>query len=96
MVLAFYCLASLDIMGLLESSTREDERSAWQDWIWKQQIGTHTYTVFQFSALFPPHVDRKATRWGTGFRSGPATALPRSDGDNDVSNALVLCDYREI
>lgn len=39
MVLAFYCLAALDIMGNLETSSKEDERAEWRKWIWKQQIG---------------------------------------------------------
>lgn len=39
MVLAFYCLAALDVLGLLETVTKEDERTAWREWIWKQQIG---------------------------------------------------------
>lgn len=39
MVLAFYCLAALDVLGMLESSTKEDERNAWREWIWQQQVG---------------------------------------------------------
>lgn len=39
MVVAFYCLAALDLMGLLETMTKEDEREEWRKWIWRQQIG---------------------------------------------------------
>lgn len=45
MVLAFYCLAALDVLGLLETMTKEDERIAWREWIWKQQIGAATSIV---------------------------------------------------
>lgn len=39
MVFAFYCFAALDVMGLLDAVTKEDERNGWREWIWEQQIG---------------------------------------------------------
>ncbi|KAF8315601.1 terpenoid cyclases/Protein prenyltransferase [Clavulina sp. PMI_390] len=49
MVLAFYCLAGLDILGrsVFESATKEDERQAWKTWIWRQQIRTPWGTAFR-------------------------------------------------
>ncbi|KAG8799652.1 hypothetical protein FRC17_007073, partial [Serendipita sp. 399] len=38
LVIAFYCLATLDILGCLESATTEHERAEWRKWLWDQQI----------------------------------------------------------
>lgn len=45
MVVAFYCLAALDILNTLERSTKEDERKEWVEWIWRQQIGMDLQAV---------------------------------------------------
>lgn len=34
---------------------------------------------------------REVTRWGTGFRSGPATTIPGSEGDNDNDVSCAFC-----
>ena len=35
--LAYYCLGTLDLLGLLESKTNEREREGWRAWFWEQQ-----------------------------------------------------------
>lgn len=37
MAIGFYSLGSLDIMGLLDSKTKEADREGWRAWIWSQQ-----------------------------------------------------------
>ncbi|PVF92853.1 terpenoid cyclases/Protein prenyltransferase [Serendipita vermifera] len=38
LVVSFYCLATLDVLGAVESSTKEWERAEWRSWLWAQQV----------------------------------------------------------
>jgi len=38
LIIAFYCLATLDVLGVVETSTKEAEREDWQRWLWLQQV----------------------------------------------------------
>lgn len=38
MTIAYFCLASLDLLGTLEAGTTEQERQGWVDWVWAQQL----------------------------------------------------------
>ncbi|CCL99458.1 uncharacterized protein FIBRA_01476 [Fibroporia radiculosa] len=35
--LGFYCLGTLDLLGVLETKTTPSEREAWRNWLWEQQ-----------------------------------------------------------
>ncbi|KAG5731879.1 Geranylgeranyl transferase type-1 subunit beta, partial [Termitomyces sp. T112] len=37
MALAFYCIGSLDLLGLFHEKTKEHDRASWREWIWQQQ-----------------------------------------------------------
>jgi len=37
LAIVFYCLGSLDLLGVLEDETSPKERGSWQNWIWAQQ-----------------------------------------------------------
>ncbi|KAF8903087.1 terpenoid cyclases/protein prenyltransferase alpha-alpha toroid [Gymnopilus junonius] len=37
LALGFYCIGSLDLLGLLESQVPSGEREDWRAWLWKQQ-----------------------------------------------------------
>ncbi|KAA1476832.1 terpenoid cyclases/Protein prenyltransferase [Dentipellis sp. KUC8613] len=37
MALSFYCLGTLDVLGLIASKTTETDRECWREWIWAQQ-----------------------------------------------------------
>lgn len=52
MTLAFFCLASLELLGALETAVSERNRKDWIEWIYAQQIkpapdgsGTHARTL---------------------------------------------------
>lgn len=53
MTIAYFCLASLDLMGALEESTSEEERSRWIDWVWDQQLRESAWS--SLPALLPFH-----------------------------------------
>ncbi|KAI0351394.1 terpenoid cyclases/Protein prenyltransferase [Trametes cingulata] len=36
--LVFYCLGSLDILGLLDTQTSDSDRETWRSWLWEQHI----------------------------------------------------------
>lgn len=37
LAVGFYCIGSLDILGLLEEKTTVTDRESWREWIWEQQ-----------------------------------------------------------
>ncbi|KAK1231424.1 geranylgeranyl transferase type-1 subunit beta [Marasmius sp. AFHP31] len=37
LALAFYCIGSLDLLGVINEKIPEAERDAWRSWIWEQQ-----------------------------------------------------------
>lgn len=36
LALVFYCLGSLDLLGVLESKSTDADRESWKEWIWQQ------------------------------------------------------------
>jgi len=36
LAVGFYCIGSLDLLGLLQSKTSEFDRESWREWIWEQ------------------------------------------------------------
>jgi len=40
MALAFYCLGTMDLYGMLDRKLSDTDRASWKDWIWAQQAGT--------------------------------------------------------
>lgn len=38
MTLAYFLIASLDLLGTLWSATKENERAEWIEWVWEQQL----------------------------------------------------------
>ncbi|KAI0783426.1 terpenoid cyclases/Protein prenyltransferase [Abortiporus biennis] len=54
LAVGFYCLGTLDILGLLESKTNEVERKDWKEWIW-EQVRTGSYgTGFKPGSYMSP------------------------------------------
>ncbi|OBZ71710.1 Geranylgeranyl transferase type-1 subunit beta [Grifola frondosa] len=43
----FYCLGTLDLLGVVESKTSEIERETWRAWLWEQQTSSKYGTGFQ-------------------------------------------------
>jgi geranylgeranyl transferase type-1 subunit beta len=43
LALGFYCIGTLDLLGLLQAKTTEIDRTLWREWIWEQQ--TRYYRV---------------------------------------------------
>ncbi|KAJ7334090.1 terpenoid cyclases/protein prenyltransferase alpha-alpha toroid, partial [Mycena albidolilacea] len=42
LVIGFYCLGILDLLGLVQAKTSETDRDSWREWIWEQQTqGVH-------------------------------------------------------
>ncbi|TRM62135.1 terpenoid cyclases/protein prenyltransferase alpha-alpha toroid [Schizophyllum amplum] len=42
LAIAYYCLGTLDLLGLLQTKTSERDRDAWRGWLWEQQThGAH-------------------------------------------------------
>ncbi|KAG6888407.1 hypothetical protein C0995_008411 [Termitomyces sp. Mi166 len=37
MAVVFYCIGSLDLLGLFHDKTNERDRASWREWIWQQQ-----------------------------------------------------------
>jgi len=77
LVVAFYCLGSLDLLGVIEEEISSGDREAWKQWIWAQQARTRS---FHYTSLFltPAVIGGK---YGSGFRPSPfmtdQDALPK-------------------
>ncbi|KAK7689911.1 hypothetical protein QCA50_006550 [Cerrena zonata] len=37
LAIGFYCLGTLDLLGLIDEKTKEEERQSWREWLWQQQ-----------------------------------------------------------
>ena len=37
-VVGFYCLGAMDLLGILDEQTKETDRDGWREWIWSQQL----------------------------------------------------------
>lgn len=49
LAVAFYCIGSLDLLGLLEVKTTPTDRESWREWIWEQ----HTSPFLRLYPLKP-------------------------------------------
>ncbi|KAF9265221.1 terpenoid cyclases/Protein prenyltransferase [Marasmius fiardii PR-910] len=49
MALSFYCIASLDLLGVINEKISEADRGAWRSWIWEQQARGNYGTGFRSS-----------------------------------------------
>jgi len=47
MAVAFYCIGSLDLLGLLEEKTTATDRESWREWIWEQHTTGHHGSGFR-------------------------------------------------
>jgi hypothetical protein len=63
MAVGFYCLGSLDLMGLLQSKTSEVDRESYTEWIWEQY--TRPYTLLNTS-INSFSLERQATSMARG------------------------------
>lgn len=43
LVVGFYCIGSLDLLGLLNERTSSADREVWRSWIWDQYTSTISY-----------------------------------------------------
>ena len=37
LALAFYCIGSLDLLGVIEEEISASDRQLWREWLWQQQ-----------------------------------------------------------
>ena len=37
LALAFYCIGSLDLLGVIEEQVPASDRQLWREWLWQQQ-----------------------------------------------------------
>jgi len=44
LVVGFYCIGSLDLLGLLYERTNSADREVWRSWIWEQYTSTISYS----------------------------------------------------
>ncbi|KAJ6591620.1 terpenoid cyclases/protein prenyltransferase alpha-alpha toroid, partial [Mycena vulgaris] len=54
LALGFYCIGSLDLLGLLQTKTTETDRASWREWIWEQQTQGPHGTGFRPSPFATP------------------------------------------
>jgi len=47
MIIAFYCLSSLDVLDQLDAKSKKADRDQWREWIWAQQISSSWGTGFR-------------------------------------------------
>ncbi|KAL0570569.1 geranylgeranyl transferase type-1 subunit beta [Marasmius crinis-equi] len=47
LALAFYCIGSLDLLGVINEKVPPDERDSWRSWIWEQQTRGRYGTGFR-------------------------------------------------
>ncbi|KZT28744.1 terpenoid cyclases/Protein prenyltransferase [Neolentinus lepideus HHB14362 ss-1] len=64
LALVFYCLGSLDLLGVLESKSTDSDRESWREWVWEQQATGKYGTGFRPSPFM------------TGAGSKPVCPLP--------------------
>ncbi|KAH9950677.1 terpenoid cyclases/Protein prenyltransferase [Amylocystis lapponica] len=57
MVIAFYCLGTLDLIGMLQEKSSAMERRDWRDWIWEQQTRGKYGSGFRPSPYMTPGAD---------------------------------------
>ena len=73
LALAFYCIGSLDLLGVIEEQIPASERQLWREWLWQQQAR-------RLTPAYLPHTDLfdilcvfflLGGRYGSGFRPSP-------------------------
>jgi hypothetical protein len=84
MIIAFYCLSSLDVLDQLDAKSKKSDRDQWREWIWAQQIcQLFAASIMRLASVptdtFASRSAKLASSWGTGFRSGPSVAIPASN-----------------
>ncbi|KAJ7644650.1 terpenoid cyclases/protein prenyltransferase alpha-alpha toroid [Roridomyces roridus] len=47
MAIVFYCVGSLDVLGVLQTETSETDRTSWRTWIWEQYVAGRYGTGFK-------------------------------------------------
>ena len=72
-MVAFYILAGLDLMGILNEKLSQVDRDAWRDWIWDQQISAFPHRHIFHKANFESNI--LAGAYGTAFRPSPIVDL---------------------
>ncbi|KAL1677207.1 terpenoid cyclases/protein prenyltransferase alpha-alpha toroid [Schizophyllum commune] len=82
--LAYYCLGTLDLLGLLESKTNEREREGWRAWFWEQQArGPHgtafTPSHFMRTSLEEEYTDESAPHIIMTYTALLSLAILRDD-----------------
>ena len=45
LALAFYCIGSLDLLGVIEEQIPASERQLWREWLWQQHARRSTLTL---------------------------------------------------
>ncbi|KAJ7862322.1 terpenoid cyclases/Protein prenyltransferase [Mycena leptocephala] len=59
MAIVFYCIGTLDLLGVLQDQISELERTSWQNWIWEQYAAGRYGTGFKpgpFMSRTSPHI----------------------------------------
>ena len=68
MILAFYCIGTLDLLGVLEEEVSLKDRELWRDWIWAQQARMCLHSLHCFPG---PPTRLLEGKHGSGFRPSP-------------------------
>jgi hypothetical protein len=49
LALAFYCIGSLDLLGVIEEQIPASDRQLWREWLWQQQARRSTFHLPRIS-----------------------------------------------
>ncbi|KAK0185654.1 terpenoid cyclases/protein prenyltransferase alpha-alpha toroid [Armillaria mellea] len=67
MAVVFYCIGTLDLLGMLQEKTSETDRQSWRDWVWEQQTHRPNGSGFRPSTYMtpqrPPNVQEDCTNY---------------------------------
>ncbi|KAF7365623.1 Terpenoid cyclases/Protein prenyltransferase [Mycena venus] len=63
MAIVFYCIGTLDLLGVLQDQTSETERASWRNWIWEQ------YAIGRYGTGFKPGPFMSTTSTNSGHDS---------------------------
>lgn len=83
LALAFYCIGSLDLLGVIEEQVPASDRQLWREWLWQQQARRSSLHI-------PPWISwrRRVSlggKYGSGFRPSPFMTVAHS------CNPLSVC-----
>ncbi len=93
-VLAFYCIGTLDLLGVLEEEVSLKDREIWRDRIWAQQASMCLHSLYCF--LCPP-TRLLEGKHGSGFRPSPfMTGRNSNTTPQTVSVTLFNSDIAEL